>query len=170
MIGDSDPRRGAVARRGRKTKLTEATQRVIVEGVAAGVPFKYAAQRAGIDESTLHLWMRKGRRAKKGPHFQLFQSLKKAEADAVARNVAVVQNASTKSWQAAAWWLERRHHKEFGRQDRTVVQAQVKGPDLGAEVRRRLDEAGGRGHRQPGQDGGAGAQELADSPAPQAHQ
>ena len=51
-----------MSRRGRNTKLTEATRRVIVEGVAAGVPLKYAAHRAGIDESTLQLWMRKGRR------------------------------------------------------------------------------------------------------------
>src|SRR3954469_9935830 len=106
MIGDSDSRGDAV---GRRTKLTEATVRVIVASVAAGVPLKYAAQRAGIDESTLHLWLRTGRRAKKGPHFQLFQSLKKAEAGAVARNVALVQKAAAKTWQAAAWWLERRH-------------------------------------------------------------
>jgi hypothetical protein len=126
---------------------------VIAERVAAGVPLKYAAQRAGIDESTLHLWLRKGRQARKGPHFQLFQSVKKAEADAVARNVAVVQKAAAKTWQAAAWWLARRHHKEFGRQDRTIIPARVKAPDLGAEVRRRLDEADGTGHRQPGRDG-----------------
>src|SRR5262245_10349520 len=148
MIGNPDFKGGAVARRGRRTKLTEATRRVIVESVAAGVPLKYAAQRAGVGERTLAGWLAAGRKAKRGPFLQLLQAVKKAEAEAVARNVAIVQKAAAKTWQAAAWWLERRHHAEFGRQDRTIVQAQVKGPDLGADVRRRLDEADGRGHRQ----------------------
>jgi len=40
-----------VAATGRSSKLTETTQRTIVESIGAGVPRKYAALRAGIDES-----------------------------------------------------------------------------------------------------------------------
>jgi hypothetical protein len=92
-------------------------QKVILDSIAAGVPRKFAAMRAGIDESTFHFWVRKGKRAKRGPHFQFFQSVKKAEADAIARNVAIVQKAAAKTWQAAAWWLERRHPDEFARRE-----------------------------------------------------
>jgi transposase len=108
---------GRPNRSGRHPKLDPAVQRVIVESVAAGVPRKYAAQRAGIDESTLRLWCSKGRKGGKGQaiYVALLAALKKAEADAVARNVAIVQKAANTTWQAAAWWLERRYHAEFGR-------------------------------------------------------
>jgi hypothetical protein len=132
MIALTDSRSDGVGQRGRSTKLTPAVQKVIVDGIAAGVPRKFAAMRAGIDESTFHFWVRKGRRAKRGPHFQFFQSVKKAEADAIARNVALVQKAASKSWQASAWWLERRHPEEFGRKDN--LSEGTKGKTSGADT------------------------------------
>jgi hypothetical protein len=148
-------------------KLTPERHKLVVESLAAGVPRVFAAMRAGITERCLYQWLAKGRKGGKRNelYVQLFQAIQKAEADAVARNVAIVQKAASKSWQAAAWWLERRYHAEFGRKDRTVIQPVRKG-DLGAEVRRRLDEADGGGHRQPGEAGGACTQELADPTPP----
>jgi hypothetical protein len=149
MIGviDSRTRSNIVGTRkgGRISKLTDDAQKVIVQSIAAGLPAKFAAQRAGIDESTFHLWMRKGRRATEGPHFQFFQSVKRAEADAIARNVAIIQKAASKSWQAAAWWLERGYHKEFGRKDRTYIHP-VRKSTLSEDVLKRLDEADSQGH------------------------
>ena len=112
-------------------KLTPETQKVIVDSIAAGVPRATAAQRAGISDRCLYKWHAKGRKGGKGNEelVQLFQAIKKAEADAVARNVALVQKAAAKSWQAAAWWLERRYPEEFGANRREL-----------AELRRRLDE------------------------------
>lgn len=40
-----------------------------------------------------------------------------AEAEAVARNVAVIQKAAQSQWQAAAWWLERRYPDEWRLRD-----------------------------------------------------
>jgi transposase len=110
-------------------KLTPERQKAIVEAVAAGVPRKFAAMRAGITERCLYLWLAKGRKGGKANtlYVQLFHAVQKAEADAVARNVAIVQKAGAKSWQAAAWWLERRYHAEFGRKDRTFIQTPRRG-------------------------------------------
>jgi transposase len=167
MIALADSRGDAVARRGRRTKLTDATQKVIVDSIAAGVPQKYAAQRAGIGERTLAGWLAAGRKATKGPFLQFLQAVKKAEADAIARNVAIVQKAAGKSWQAAAWWLERRHHEDFGRKDRTIIQPERR-VKLGPDVRKRLDEIDSPGPGQPGEAGRTGAEVVADSASPAA--
>jgi hypothetical protein len=112
-------------------KLTPERQKVIVDSIAAGVPRAIAAMRAGVTERCLYQWLAKGRKGAKGneEYVQLFQAVQKAEADAVARNVALVQKAGAKTWQAAAWWLERRYPEEFGANRREL-----------AELRRRLDE------------------------------
>jgi hypothetical protein len=69
----------------------------------------------GISEQTYINWMRWGEKSRKGLYFSFFESVKKAEAQAIARNVAVIQTAAKDSWQAAAWWLERKHPHEWGK-------------------------------------------------------
>lgn len=47
---------------------------------------------------------------------ELWQTLKKARADAIVKNVAFVQRAAQNgTWQAAAWWLERAVPETFGK-------------------------------------------------------
>ena len=55
--------------------------------------------------------------------------VEKAEAQAEAAYTSLVQTAALTSWQAAAWWLERRKYMDFGRRDRVEVKI-----DLKAEV------------------------------------
>lgn len=45
---------------GRPDKLTDAVANQIVEDIREGVPMRWAAVRAGIDETTLHRWMARG--------------------------------------------------------------------------------------------------------------
>jgi hypothetical protein len=43
-------------------------------------------------------------------------AVEKAKAEAVSRNVAIIQkSAHHGTWQAAAWWLERTQQQVFGR-------------------------------------------------------
>ena len=42
-------------------------------------------------------------------------AIKKAEAECKVARIQTILNASDKSWQAAAWWLERRYGDEYGR-------------------------------------------------------
>ncbi len=72
----------------------------------------------GISEQTYINWMNWGEKGRKGLYFEFFESVKKAEAQAVARNVTVIQTAARDSWQAAAWWLERKHPGEWGKKER----------------------------------------------------
>lgn len=94
---------------GRKTKLTPELIEVICREIRNGVPRKHAAAIAGIGESTLYEYVADN------PDFA--ERVKKSDAEAISRNVGVVQVAAQNSWQASAWWLERRHSKDFGRKD-----------------------------------------------------
>lgn len=100
-------------RGGRRSKLTAEVVNVVCDRVAQGVPKKYAAQAAGIGESTLYEYLARD--------MEFAERMKKAEADAVMRNVEVVQVAAKTNWTAAAWWLERRYAKEFGRKDQLAL-------------------------------------------------
>lgn len=50
---------------GRPFLLTERVHELLVAGVAAGLPYHVAAQRAGIGESTFWLWVDRGRAARR---------------------------------------------------------------------------------------------------------
>lgn len=91
-----------------------------------GLPIKRAAERAMISNSTVFRWLQEARAAdsegKSGTLAQQFRdSMKKAQSDAVHRNLLIIKDAANKSWQAAAWWLERHSPNEWGRKDRPVT-------------------------------------------------
>lgn len=48
-------------------------------------------------------------------------AVEKAEGEAEATYTAVVAQAAPKSWQAAAWWLERRKHMDFAQHQRVEM-------------------------------------------------
>jgi hypothetical protein len=64
-----------------------------------------AALLAGIAESTFYEWKKKG---------EFSEALKKAELKCKQRNIQHIQKAAKTTWQAAAWWLERKHQEQFG--------------------------------------------------------
>jgi hypothetical protein len=47
----------------------------------------------------------------KKPEFS--EAIKKAETDCKSRNIGIIQSAAIRTWQAAAWFLERRYHDEY---------------------------------------------------------
>lgn len=106
---------------GRPTKLNANVQRLIVSAIAKGNTREVAAAAAGIGRTTLFTWLAAGEKAKSGQYRDFLDALKKAEAGAVVGMVGIVRNAAANSWQAAAWWLERRHPDEWGRKDRVEI-------------------------------------------------
>lgn len=42
------------------------------------------------------------------------EAIKKAETRCKQTYIGVIKKASEKTWTAAAWWLERKYHEEFG--------------------------------------------------------
>ena len=99
------------------TSLTEAHINAICKVISAGCPMKVAATVAGIDRRTLYEWRRYARRKGKENdlHRELVVRMEKAQATAIARNVAIIQKSADKNWTAAAWYLERRHPELFAR-------------------------------------------------------
>jgi len=93
---------------GRPDGLTEETERRILAIVRTGVGLAVAAEAAGISRSTLHRWRTRGVREERGRFSEFEASLRRAEAEAEARLVAVIARAGDQHWQAAAWLLPRR--------------------------------------------------------------
>lgn len=118
---------------GRPTKLTPELQAEICDAIRAGNYIEPSAMRSGIDKTTLYNWLKKAgtelQRVASGqakgkncsvtarmrPYVDFLNALKKAEAEAEARDVAIIAKAAMKQWQAAAWRLERKHYERWGR-------------------------------------------------------
>src|SRR5262249_51728874 len=136
-----------VAKGGRPSKLDPEVQRCITEALAAGLPREVAAQQSGIGAGTLRAWCARGRKAGRGPYRAFLLAVRKAEAQAVVRNVLTVQRAAQggqvierttttgrdgssvvrekiapPQWKAAAWWLERRCPEDFGRHTELIAE------------------------------------------------
>jgi transposase len=83
-----------------------------VDALRAGNTRRAAAWAAGIEQNTILDWIRRY------PDFA--DAVKAAEADAELAMVQRVRTAADESWQAAAWWLERKMKQDWSaRQEQT---------------------------------------------------
>lgn len=127
---------------GRKTKLTPEVQAKIVQALGVGTTREHACQFAGIGHTAFHAWLQKAE-AGKSPYAEFAEAIKNAEGQAVVGWMAQIETAArTGNWQAAAWKLERRYPKDYGRQlvNQDGETAQL--PDIHVHVhtaRERLD-------------------------------
>ena len=124
----------------RPSKLTQELTDRIVLAIRAGNYSKVAAEMAGIGETTFYRWMELGAKEDATKQYREFrESIKRAEAEAEVRSVALIrQAADSGTWQAAAWYLERKHGDRWGRNDK--IRQEVSGPD-GKPVPLSLEEA-----------------------------
>ena len=112
----------------RKSKLTKELIKEAYKLVSAGNYIKDVYPILGIDESTWYRWLNEGEKAKSGIKREFYETIKKAEKDAIARNVALIQRAAQEgNWQAAAWWLERKYFEDWGRKERVDLAADKDG-------------------------------------------
>jgi len=81
------------------SKRTPETIERICEALRAGNTRKASAHGAGISHETFYRWI-------EDPDVR--ERVQKAEAEAEKRAVRIIQDAMPKTWQSAAWWLERR--------------------------------------------------------------
>lgn len=108
---------------GRPTKLTPQVQARIVQAIVGGNDITVAAAYAGISKTTFYAWLERGRKAKTGPFADFVDAIEKAQADAEARNVALIAKAAQDgTWTAAAWWLERKYPERWGRKERQQIE------------------------------------------------
>lgn len=118
---------------GRPTKLTSETVKKLTDAIRAGATYALACKYAGISHQTFAEWQRKGQaelvrrdnpRVKEGTpewiagqEFVTFlEAIQKAEGDAALGWLLKIEQAANQGhWQAAAWKLERRYPREYGR-------------------------------------------------------
>lgn len=110
---------------GRPSKLTPETIKRITDAIRVGATYELAAQYGGVAYNTFNEWMKAGEAANSGKHREFYEAVKSAEGDAAVKWLAVIDRAAIEQWQAAAWKLERRYPREYGRQ---IVQNEVSGP------------------------------------------
>ena len=68
-------------------------------------------------------WLRRGAREKSGLYHEFNEAVARAMATGETRALAIIRNAATEHWQAAAWMLERRHPKKWGRRQNIMMDA-----------------------------------------------
>ncbi len=111
---------------GRTPRIADPELRhVIVEAVRNNMPYNAAAALVGISVSGFQFWKLRGSQAEvkelrgepldvnERAYLEFSVALRKAVSDSIERNLATIQRASEKSWQASAWLLERRHPQMF---------------------------------------------------------
>jgi hypothetical protein len=123
------------------SKLTPAVRQTILENLAAGATVQASCLAAGIARQTFYDWRAKAE-AGESPFVEFFAAVEQAEAQAQVERVTVIRQAMADSWQAAAWWLERRFPEDWGRRERhehsspagNPLKVQVEGADTAARL------------------------------------
>jgi len=100
---------------GRPTSLTPDLAEKVFECLRLGLSYVQTCDAVGVSLASFRRWR------KRKPLFRA--GVKRAEAEAVALRLAVIQAAAAKSWQAAAWWLERRHPDQWAKVESLRVEA-----------------------------------------------
>ncbi len=112
----------------RKSKLTKELIKEAYKLVVAGNYDKDVYPILGIEKTTWYRWLSEGERSKSGLKREFWDTIKRAEKEAVARNVALIQRAAQEgNWQAAAWWLERKYPEQWGKRDNVNLTADKDG-------------------------------------------
>lgn len=89
----------------------------ILDNLKLGMTRTDTCELLGISYETFSNW------CKSKPEF--FSAVKNAEMECKKRNVGIVQKASIETWQAAAWWLERKFREEFALRQVLDVKVEV---------------------------------------------
>jgi transposase len=102
---------------GRRPLRSPQRVQAVLNALRVGNTRRAAAAAAEVSKDTFYRWL---------DDATFCDAVEKAEADAELRFVGVIAKAAPASWQAAAWWLERRHHEDYGRHDRTEMTMDVR--------------------------------------------
>lgn len=151
-------------------KLDEKRIKAIEHAIGIGSPYFVAAQVAGISEASFFAWKKEAKEIeeklstgevipskltdKDKKLLGFLEAIKKGEKTLITANLANIQVAAKKQWQASAWVLERRFPNEYGRRDKLELSGDASNPlryanlsddELDAklkEARERLDRYG----------------------------
>ena len=105
----------------RDTKLNPERQKRFLQAIRLGNYRCVAANFAGISPQTLYEWIKKGKAQKEGVYRDFLEALKQLESEVEAETIGIIRKAAIDQWQAAAWMLERKHYKRWGRKERQEI-------------------------------------------------
>lgn len=114
-------------RRKAPTKFSRDIQDRIVAALARGSYIETAVKAAGISRATYFRWLKAGREEAEGPFRDFVEAVRQADAVGETALVTIIQTASSRWWQAAAWLLERKYPARWGRKWTKAI-------DIGSEV------------------------------------
>jgi hypothetical protein len=121
-------------------RTDEVRIKALEDAFVMGHTVTHACTLAGLHQRSYFRWMADGEVAAEGTLArQIWQRMKKAQADAIHRNLAVIQSAARKNWTAAAWFLERRCPDDYGRKLQTEVTGRGGGPVQSEDVTGQVD-------------------------------
>lgn len=100
---------------GRPSKLTAATKQKLTRAIALGATYELACQSAGIAYQTFRQWMLKGEAAQTGEYRDFVEAVRASEGRGAVLKLGKIDRAALDDWRAAAWILERRYPKQFGK-------------------------------------------------------
>jgi len=127
---------------GRPEKLTPEVHAEIVKSILIGAYVETAAAAAGLTKETFYEWLRRGKKEKerlsknpksnaieKEEKYLIFSdAINKAIGQSELLDVATIARASRRTWQAAAWRLERKHPGRWGVKVRNEIVGDKGGP------------------------------------------
>lgn len=99
-------------------KYDETRVNIILDAIADGCTQKDAAILANVSPDTISDWKRE--------HPDFAKRVAQKEVENKKRHIKIVQEAAINTWQAAAWWLERKFSEEYGqrvKQDVSISEA-----------------------------------------------
>src|SRR5215472_15438219 len=99
---------------GRTSKKTDARVQALCRLHAGGATRRAACAQVGVSHGTFYVWLERDQ--------TFLDAIQKAESDAELRFTGIVAAAASESWQAAAWWLERRRPEDYARRERLEVE------------------------------------------------
>jgi hypothetical protein len=109
-------------RGGAPLKLTPERQAGICDAIRAGVRPEVAAVYTGVGARTYYRWMALGRGVDADPvYLEFVEAVEVALAEWEARDVLLIGEAAKDDWRAAAWRLERRLPKVYGKRERHEI-------------------------------------------------
>lgn len=117
----------------RKTKATPKTIEIILDAISQGLTQREASVLAGISEDTLSLWKKKDS--------DLSERMRQKEIENKLSHIKNIKEASKKSWQASAWWLERKFKDEFSLKSKLDLQVNETLDELGDSIKKILTPA-----------------------------
>ena len=103
----------------------------ILNALRVGNTRRASAAAAGVSHETFYRWL---------ANVTFCDEVIKAEAEAELRFLGQVATAAKTSWQAAAWWLERRKHEDYRRMDGVELSGPAGGPIQTADASASLSD------------------------------